>query len=73
MFRWHINHDIDLEREVVGVRPGPGLTDWNLMADNLEAAWTEDHQRHLKWRSCKEHFEVMLAHHKEGNEAALKK
>lgn len=73
MFRWHLNHDIDLAREVVAVRPGPGLTDWNLIAANLQAAWPEDPQRHLKGRSCKEHFEVMLTHHKEGNEAALKK
>ena len=51
MFRWHLNHDIDLAREVVVVRPGPALTDWNLIAANLEAAWTEDPQRHLKWRS----------------------
>lgn len=73
MFRWHLKHDIDLAREVVAVRPGPGLTDWNLIAANLQAAWPEDPQRHLKGRSCKEHFEVMLTHHKEGNEAALKK
>ena len=39
MFRWHLKHDIDLAREVVAVRPGPGLTDWNLIAANLQAAY----------------------------------
>ena len=73
LFRWHMNHDIGLAWEVVAIRPGPGLTEWNLIAANLEAAWPKDHQRHLKGRCCKEHFEVRLGHHKEGNKAALKK
>ena len=73
MHKWHMKHDIDLARDVVAVSPGPGLTDGNLIAANLQAAWPEDPQRHLKRRSCKEHFEAMLAHRKEGNKAALKK
>ena len=36
MFRWHMKHDIDLAREVVAVRPRPGLTDWNMIAANLK-------------------------------------
>lgn len=48
MLRWHLDHDIDLAREVVAVRPGPGLTDWNLIAANRETAWPEDPQRHPK-------------------------
>jgi len=33
-----MKHNIDLTREVVAVRPGPGLTDWKLIAANLETA-----------------------------------
>lgn len=72
MFRWHVKHDLDLAREVVATRPKSGL-EWNEVAARLEAAWPDHQGKGLKGRSCKEHFDVMLAHHKQGNAAALRK
>ena len=46
--------------------------DWNLIADNLQTAWAKD-EITVKGRSCKEHFDVLLRHHKDENSAALKK
>lgn len=37
MSRWHINHDLDLLREVLALRPS-NPSDWNLIADNLQRA-----------------------------------
>ncbi|XP_068685221.1 cingulin-like [Montipora foliosa] len=71
MFRWHINHDLDLLREVLALRPS-NPNDWNLIADNLQRAWANE-EITLKGRSCKEHFDVLLRHHKDENSAALKK
>ena len=71
MFRWHINHDLDLRREVMALRPS-NPNDWNLIADNLQRAWAKD-EITVKGRSCKEHFDVLLRHHKDENSAALKK
>lgn len=71
MFRWHINHDIDLLKEVLAVRPA-NPTDWNIVADNLQQVWLNE-QVSIKGRSCKEHFDVLLRHHKDGNAAAIKK
>ena len=70
MFRWHINHDLDLLREVLALRPS-NPSDWNLIADNLQRAWAND-EITVKGHSCKEHFDV-LRHHKDENSAALKK
>ena len=72
MFRWHSCHDVDLLREVVAARP-ISTNDWNFLAANLQHAWGDTVQNPIKGRSCKEHFEVLLAHHKVGNAAALKK
>ncbi|XP_020901225.1 uncharacterized protein LOC110239808 [Exaiptasia diaphana] len=73
MFRWHLNHDIDLAKEVVSLRPASSKN-WDNVAENLEAAWPKDPSRNkVKGRSCKEHFEVMMAHHKEENQQALRK
>lgn len=71
MFRWHINHDLDLLREVLALRPS-NPNDWNLIADNLQRAWANE-EIIVKGRSCKEHFDVLLRHHKDENSAALKK
>lgn len=71
MFRWHIRHDIDLLREVLALRPKQ-LSDWALIADKLEQAWQSD-DISLRSRSCKEHLDVLLRHHKDGNAASLKK
>ncbi|CAH3043942.1 unnamed protein product [Porites lobata] len=71
MFRWNINHDLDLLREVLALRPS-NPNDWNLIADNLQRAWAKD-EITVKGRSCKEHFDVLLRHHKDENSAALKK
>ena len=71
MFRWNINHDLDLLREVLALRPS-NPNDWNLIADNLQRAWAKD-EITVKGRSCKEHFDVLLHHHKDENSAALKK
>ena len=71
MFRWHINHDLDLLREVMALRPS-NSNDWNLIADNLQRAWTKD-EITVKGRSCKEHFDVLLRNHKDEDSAALKK
>ena len=38
MFRWRVNHDLDLLREVVAGRP-KNHTDWALIADKLNGAW----------------------------------
>ena len=38
MFRWHVNHDLDLLREVVVGRP-KNHTDWASIADKLNSAW----------------------------------
>ena len=74
MFRCHARHDLDLLREVVAVRP-KSSNDWNTIAANLQHAWgDEETQRSpIKGRSCKEHFDVLLAHHKARNASALKK
>ena len=72
MFRWHVCHDIDLLREVVAVRP-KSPNEWNLVAANLQHAWCDVLTSPIKGRSCKEHFEVLLVHHKAGNASALKK
>ena len=75
MFRCHARHDLDLLREVaVAVRP-KSSNDWSTIAANLQHAWgNEETQRSpIKGRSCKEHFDVLLAHHKAGNASALKK
>ena len=72
MFRWHARHDIDLLREVVAVRPNSS-NQWNTIAANLQGAWGDALKSPLKGRSCKEHLDVLLAHHKAGNAAALKK
>ena len=71
MFRWHVNHDLDLLREVVGGRP-KNHTDWASIADKLNSAWGNE-ENPVRGRSCKEHFDVLLKHHKENNVAALKK
>ncbi|XP_074631517.1 uncharacterized protein LOC141890047 [Acropora palmata] len=71
MFRWHANHDLDLLREVLGLRPS-NPSDWNLIADNLQRA-SANQEITVKGRSCKEHFDVLLRHHKDENSAALKK
>ncbi|CAB4028040.1 Hypothetical predicted protein [Paramuricea clavata] len=74
MLRWHAHHDVDLLREVVAVRP-KSANDWNTIAANLHNAWGEEETQRspIKGRSCKEHFGVLLAHHKAGNASALKK
>lgn len=73
MFRWHVNHDLDLAKEVVSVKPKTN-EDWKTIASNLENAWPNVPNRpNLKGRSCKEHFDVMLGHHKLEDAAALKK
>lgn len=68
MFRWHINHDLDLLREVLALRLG-NLNDWNLIADNFQQAWANE-EITIKGCSCKEHFDV-LQHHKDKNSAPL--
>ena len=70
MFRWHIVHDLDLLVEVLGVRPS-SPTDWNMVAENLSNAWKLEVP--ITGRSSKEHFDLLLRHHKDGNAAALKK
>lgn len=72
MFRWHAQHDLDLLKEVVAHRP-KRCEDWNKIAANLQHAWGEVVKHPIKGRSCKELLEVILAHHKAGNAAALKK
>ena len=74
MFRWHARHDLDLLREVVAVRP-KSSNDWNTIAANLQHAWGDEETQKspIKGRSCKEHFDVLLANHKAGNASALKK
>ena len=71
MFRWHINHDIDLLKEVIALRPN-NPNDWNLIADNPQQAWSSE-EITIKGRSCQEHFDVRLRHHKDENSAASKK
>ncbi|XP_067030085.1 uncharacterized protein [Acropora muricata] len=66
-----LNHDLDLLREVVGGRP-KNHTDWASIADKLNSAWGNE-ENPVRGRSCKEHFDVLLKHHKENNVAALKK
>ena len=71
MFRWHVNHDLDLLREVVGGRP-KNHTDWASIVDKLNSAWGNE-ENPVRGHSCKEHFDVLLKHHEENNVAALKK
>ena len=47
--------------------------DWNLIAEHLQNAWEDSVKMPIKGRSCKEHLDVLLAHHKAGNTAALNK
>jgi hypothetical protein len=74
MFRWHARHDVDLLREVVAVQP-KSANDWNTIAANLQNVWGEEltQRTPIKGRSCKEHFDVLFAHHRAGNASALKK
>ena len=60
MLRWHAWHDLDLLREVVAVRPT------NTIAANLqhEEKVTHSQRSPVKGRSFKEHFDVLLAHHR---------
>ncbi|KAK3745277.1 hypothetical protein QZH41_003742 [Actinostola sp. cb2023] len=44
-----------------------------MIAANLQQAWGDALSTPIKGRSCKEHFDVLLAHHKAGNASALKK
>lgn len=71
MFKWHARHDIDLLREVVAVLPN-SPNQWNTIAASLQRACCDALKSPLKERSCKEHLDVLLAHHKAGNAAALK-
>ena len=70
MFRWHMNHDVALVQEVLAIRP-VNPADWNVIDENLPIAWGIETP--LKSRSCKEHLDLLLRHHKDGNTAALKK
>ena len=59
-------------KEVAVFRP-ENPADWNMIAANLQQAWGDALSTPIKGRSCKEHFDVLLAHHKAGNASALKK
>ena len=65
-----MNHDVALVQEVLAIRP-VSPADWNVIAENLSIAWGMETP--LKSRSCKEHLDLLLRHHKDGNTAALKK
>ena len=75
MLRWHARHDLDLLREVVAVLP-KSLNDWNTIAANLQHTWEEEvtvsQRSPIKGCCCKEHFDVLLAHHRAGNASASK-